>query len=118
MTQVCRLDQLSEGKLTPARIGRAPVLVTLIDGQPLAVAARCPHQGADMKAGCITGLVGAGATGTLTVDPGRPVLRCPWHGFEYDLATGEPTVEAPRHRRMRLRTYPVEIDGDHVVSPV
>ena len=59
--------------------------------------------------------VGTEGDNGLNVDPDRPVLRCPWHGFEYDLATGEPVVPAPAHRRMRLRTYPVELIGDEVV---
>lgn len=117
MIVVCPLADLAEGRLTPARIGRMPVLVTLVAGKPVAVSARCPHQGADLAAGCITGLVGTGADGRITVDPDRPVLRCPWHGFEYDLVTGQPMVEAPPHRRLQLRTHSVEIRDDDVIAP-
>ncbi len=115
MTLVCKLSDLAEGQLTPARIGTAPVLVTLVGGQPKAVAARCPHQGADLAAGSLAGRIGTRPCGELTVDPNRPVLRCPWHGFEYDLATGDPIVPAPDHRQMRLRTYALRIDGANVV---
>ncbi len=34
---------------------------------------------------------------------------CPWHGFEYDLRTGECTAD----RRLKLRSYPVVVrDGE------
>ncbi len=115
MTPVCKLTELAEGRLTPAKMGAVPILVTLLAGKPVAVAARCPHQGAELSAGCVVGRVEACPTGELVVDLTRPVLRCPWHGFEYDLATGEPMVPSPAHRRMRLRTYALDIDGEDVV---
>ena len=115
MTVLCKLSDLAEGRLTRALHGKVPVLVTLVGGAPKAFAARCPHQGAELEAACIVGRVLADDTDGLSVDPDRPVLRCPWHGFEYDLLTGDPVVPAPAHRRMRLRTYPVELVGDQVV---
>ena len=33
-------------------------------------------------------------------------LVCPWHGWEYDLATGE----AAHDRRLRLRRFPVTVE--------
>ena len=115
MSVLCKLSDLAEGRLTPAQHGKVPVLVTLLSGQPRAIAARCPHQRANLSAGCIVGRVESEPGGGLRVDPCRPVLRCPWHGFEYDLATGDPVVAAPEHRRMRLRSYPVQVVGDNVV---
>ena len=115
MSVLCKMLELAEGRLTPAQHGKVPVLVTLLDGKPRAIAARCPHHGADLSSGCIVGWVRAEPEGGLCVDPSRPVLRCPWHGFEYDLATGESVVPAPDHRQMRLRSYPVQVVGDDVV---
>lgn len=37
-------------------------------------------------------------------------LVCPWHGYEYDLATGELAGD----RRRRLRTYPTQVRGEDV----
>jgi nitrite reductase/ring-hydroxylating ferredoxin subunit len=39
---------------------------------------------------------------------GALVIACPWHGWEYDLATGE----ALWNRARRLRAATVEVDGD------
>lgn len=39
---------------------------------------------------------------------GREVLRCPWHGWEFDAESGE----CPDDQRMRVKTYPVRVqDG-------
>ena len=115
---IARLEALSPGTLTPAQIGRTPVVLTLHDGKVLAVAARCPHQGANLCAGMVTGYVEPGEDGdAVQVDTGRAILRCPWHGFEFDLYNGEPTVASPAHRRLRLRRFAVRvIDGDVVAE--
>lgn len=41
------------------------------------------------------------------------VVSCPWHGWRYDLDTGDHlTVFGRRHG---LRTFPVRVDGDDVL---
>ncbi len=113
---LCRAEEVVHGRLLPVRIGRARAVVTrLADGSLRAFAARCPHQGADLGAGCVVRYVDGDGPDTLRVEEGRDVVRCPWHGFEYFAATGEPTVPSPQHHRLRLRTYPVEIVGADVV---
>jgi nitrite reductase/ring-hydroxylating ferredoxin subunit len=113
---LCRADEVVQGRLLPVRIGHARALVTrLADGTLRAFAARCPHQGADLEAGCVVRYVDGDSPGTLRVDDDRDVVRCPWHGFEYFAASGEPTVPSPGHHRLRLRLYPVEIVGGDVV---
>jgi len=34
------------------------------------------------------------------------ILRCPWHGWEFDLATGRSVFDP---ERMRVKAYPVEV---------
>ena len=38
-------------------------------------------------------------------------LVCPWHGWEYDVTTGEHTFD----RSIGLRRYEVRVDGDDVL---
>lgn len=111
---VGKLGELPEGALVPVVAGRARVVLIRRGDSVAAVAARCPHQGADLSEGLLTGFVDGPAPGCLTLDRERLVLRCPWHGFEYDVATGEPLAASPEHRRLRLRRYAVEIDGGDV----
>ena len=113
---LCSRSDLAPGRLVRAMAGRMPVLVTLMGDRPVVFAARCPHQGADLGAGCVVDLVGADADGCLTTDPGRPVVRCPWHGFEYDLATGEPLVPSPERHRLRLRHLTVRVEDGRIIA--
>ena len=111
---VGKLGDLPEGAPVSAVAGRARVVLIRHGETVEALSARCPHQGADLSEGVLTGYVDGVAAGCLTLDRQRLVLRCPWHGFEYDVTTGEPLAASPEHRRLRLRRYPVEIDGDDV----
>lgn len=113
MRTLCKLADLAPGRLTPVMEGR--IVLTLVNGAPVAVAGRCPHQGAALDTGQVVDRVDTGEDGTITTDPDRPVLRCPWHGFEFDLATGLPLAGEPCHRRMRLRHFKARIDGEDVV---
>lgn len=74
-----------------------------------AIGNRCPHQGGPLCLGRVTG----------TMLPSRPneyvygeeglVVRCPWHGYEFHLRTGESVGGAVRGR---AAVYPVEVrDG-------
>ena len=76
-----------------------------------ALADRCPHRGAPL---CSSGRV---ATGDRA--PRRPprarrrdaLVRCPWHKWDFDIATGRCAVDA----KLRVRRYAVHVDGDEVV---
>jgi len=115
---ICKRSDLAPGRLVRAQAGRLPVVVTLLDGAPIAVVARCPHQGADLSAGSVVDHVDATPDGAIVTNPDRLLLRCPWHGFEYDLSTGEPCVPSPEHRRLRLRRLPARVQGDDIVVDV
>ena len=70
------------------------VLVVHADPRPLAIEDACNHAGASLEPG--------------RVRDGR--IRCPAHGFEFDLATGELVV--PRGLCGPQRTFEVERDDD------
>ena len=114
---VCKRADLAEGRLTPVLEGL--IVITLVDGVPIALSGRCPHQGAALEHGCIVHkVIATERPGSVDVDPTYPVLRCPWHGFEYDLASGLPLAGEPEHRRMRLRHFKARFQGDDVIVEV
>ena len=39
------------------------------------------------------------------------LVRCPWHKWDFDIASGRCEVDA----RLRVRRYPVEVEGDELV---
>ncbi len=106
---VCRSEDVARGALTAVMLGRAKLVLTrLRDGSVRAVAARCPHHGADLSFGQATALIESDRPGEMRCSRAGEILRCPWHGFEFDLASGDPVAPPPPGTRMRLRFFPVE----------
>jgi nitrite reductase (NADH) small subunit len=76
-----------------------------------ALADRCPHRGAPL---CSSGRTVRGVylnDGSPTRGAERAHVRCPWHKWDFDIATGRCLV----HADMRVRRYRVDIEDDDVV---
>lgn len=66
----------------------------------------CPHQGAELCKGTVHGTHRPGPAMEFTPAlPGR-VLRCPWHGWEFDIVTGKGLYDD----RGRVSTYEVRVN--------
>jgi nitrite reductase/ring-hydroxylating ferredoxin subunit len=79
------------------------------DGTFHAMRNRCPHRGAPLCLGRVSGTMLPSAPGELAYGLDHMVVRCPWHGYEFDIATGRGLFG---NAGMRLRTYPVALrDG-------
>ena len=87
-------DGLDEGRVTTVVAGLHSVALTRCGGRYGALDNRCPHQGGPLGEGSIE----------------NGLLRCPWHGFDYDPITGE----SPEGHGDRATTYPVEVRDDGV----
>lgn len=97
--------ELVDGKFKIVQQGELKIGVTrLRDGTIRAVRNWCPHKGAAICKGIIGGTWPPSAPGDLAFDREGEILVCPWHGFEYDLRTGD---ELYRKAPTRLRFYDV-----------
>jgi nitrite reductase (NADH) small subunit len=103
-------DVEGDGRLI-ARIGgrEIGVLRDPATGRLYAVRNRCPHSGAPL---CLGSVVERSTGRPGTYEPSsRAVLRCPWHGWEYDLETGKCADDD----RMRAAVYPVRVDDGRIL---
>ncbi len=76
-----------------------------------ALADRCPHRGAPL---CTSGRAVRGIAlrdGTPTQGSEPALIRCPWHKWDFDIATGRCLVDP----RLRVRRYRVTVEADSVV---
>jgi len=78
------------------------------DGTFFALRNSCPHQTGPLCLGLIMGHVSAERPFSLTLDPEREVIKCPWHGWEFELRTGT-SVFNPH--RVRVRSYEVTVES-------
>jgi nitrite reductase (NADH) small subunit len=91
------------------RIGGREVGVLMVDGEPRGVRNRCPHHGGPLCLGTVVERA-RGEPGRYGF-AGRHVLRCPWHGWEFDPVTGV-CLDEPS---MRVAVYPVEVADGRVL---
>ena len=105
------IEAPAEGERTLVELGGRTIGVFQLDGAYFALADRCPHRGAPL---CSSGRVvnaveGVGDAARVTRE--GALVRCPWHKWDFDIATGDCTVDA----RLRVRRYPAWVDGEELV---
>jgi len=67
--------------------GRDVGIIRTADGVH-AIGNRCPHQGAPMCLGRVTGTMVASAADEYVYDRDGLVVQCPWHAYEFHIDTG------------------------------
>lgn len=70
-------------------IAKFSVGVYNIDGTFYAVRNRCPHAGGPVCEGVTSGLLRAETPDNYEYIRRGEILRCPWHGWEFDVKTGQ-----------------------------
>ncbi len=83
-----------------------PIAIFNIGGEFFGLFNRCPHQGGSLCDGVLTGLLQSSDPGTFRYIRKGEILRCPWHGWEFDVRTGQSYCDP---ERLRTRTYPVGV---------
>lgn len=100
--------------------GRAGIGVFNVNGQFHALRNLCAHKSGPLCTGRVQGRIVADAPPSgrplavedYDVEREGEIIRCPWHLWEFEVATGRCLVDP----KMRVKTYPVSIeDGDVVV---
>jgi nitrite reductase (NADH) small subunit len=90
-----------------------PVGVISVGEEFFAISDRCPHMGAPMCTGTLSGTFVAAGPHELVYGMDERVIRCPWHGWEFDIESGRSLLEP---KRVGLKTYRVtQRNGDVVL---
>jgi 3-phenylpropionate/trans-cinnamate dioxygenase ferredoxin subunit len=77
----------------------------------------CPHALAPVCEGRLVGTMLPSAQGEAIWGMDGRILRCPWHGFEFDLANGGQTVFTTFKARVRMFGVSVEDGIVHIDLP-
>lgn len=90
---VARVDDVPPGTLRTVRVDDEEITLAHCDGGFYAMQAHCIHLQGPLGQGHLDGCV----------------LTCPWHGWQYDVRTGQNEFD----RAIQLRTYDVQVsDGE------
>jgi len=112
--RVCRVEELPEGGRRKVSVKGRDVALFNVRGELFAILDRCPHAGASLCDGQLTGLMHSEGPGDYRLTREGEILRCPWHRWEFDLRTGKSCAEP---NRIFVRTYAVSVAGGGSVSP-
>lgn len=79
-----------------------------VNGVYYALRNLCPHQSAPLCLGELTGLAVSDEPGEIEWTREGEILRCPWHGWEFDILNGNTVFES----KARVKTYDVRIEKE------
>jgi nitrite reductase/ring-hydroxylating ferredoxin subunit len=101
---VATVDEIPPGERLIVELEGRSIGVFNVGGDFVAIRNRCPHQGAPLCLGRVVSPLESSRPGEYRVSRARELIRCPWHGWEFDLRTGRSWFDP---ERTRVRSYEV-----------
>ncbi len=104
---VARTTDIPPGGNKVVDIDGRDIVVFHVNGEFFALLNRCPHEGAPLeKAACVARLTSP-EPGVYQRSRVGEFLRCAWHGWEFDMRTGQSWCEP---HKLRVRAYQVSVE--------
>ncbi|MBV9170797.1 MAG: Rieske (2Fe-2S) protein [Chloroflexi bacterium] len=105
---VARLDELPPGTRKIVDVAGISIGIFNVRGELFALRNRCPHQGGPLCEGLQWGLLESPVPGEFVYRRQGEILTCGWHGWEFDMRTGQSWCDP---RRLRVRAYDVHVES-------
>ncbi len=111
---VAATDEIPPGGRKIVAVAGRSIGIFNLGGEFFALRNRCPHQGGPLCEGKTWGAVRARAPGEVEYTRAGEILTCAWHGWEFDIRTGQSWCDP---ERLRVRRYEVSVEpGDALVA--
>lgn len=94
LVTVARVGDLRPGEIRPVQRGGIELALANVDGTFHAIQPRCPHLKGPLGHGRLDG----------------SVLSCPWHGWQFDVTTGENEFD----RAITIERYEVAVEDGEI----
>jgi nitrite reductase/ring-hydroxylating ferredoxin subunit len=101
------VDEIPPGGRKIVEVAGRSIGVFNVKGQFYALLNRCPHQAGPLCEGHTFGFLRPGGVGEFHYTRPGEILRCPWHGWEFDVKTGQSWFDP---RQVRVRRYEVAVE--------
>jgi nitrite reductase/ring-hydroxylating ferredoxin subunit len=107
--ELCPAADLTPGERRVVQVEGLPhdVGVFNVDGDYHALANVCPHHRGPLCEGTITGEMASEGVGDFRLEREGEVIRCPWHGWKFDISDGR-SVFNPH---LGTRTYEARVES-------
>ena len=130
-----KVEQIPPGNRKLVEIRGRQIAIFNLNGDFFGILDRCPHQGASLCKGQIVGLVESEEPGEYKFSRQNEIIRCPWHGWEFDIRTGRSRCEPSKIRATQhpvtvndkdqltdgeyiTETFDVDVEGQYIVITV
>lgn len=107
---VCDVEELPRGSKRTFQIGVHRIGVFNVNGSFHALRNLCPHAGAPVCEGVVSGTTEGDSPYDMRWTKEGEILRCPWHGWEFDIASGKTITEPIR----KVQSYPVNVEDGQI----
>jgi len=104
---VGRVGSVPIGGRTIVEVEGRSIGIFNVDGAFYALRNSCPHQAAPLCLGSIKGMTMPSKPGEYIWAREGEILRCPWHGWEFDITTGR-SIFNPH--KTRVKAYDVTVE--------
>jgi 3-phenylpropionate/trans-cinnamate dioxygenase ferredoxin subunit len=132
---VAKAAEIPLGDSKAVTVANREIAIFNLGGDYFALLNRCPHAGGPLCQGRRTSLVESKRPGTFVTSRPGEMLRCPWHGWEFDIRTGRSYCDPDKVRARAYEakvepgqrvvegpytaeTYPVALDEDYIVVEI
>jgi 3-phenylpropionate/trans-cinnamate dioxygenase ferredoxin subunit len=105
---VASLNEIAPGSRKIVDVAGVSVGIFNLGGELFALRNRCPHQGGPLCEGKLWGSLEATTPGDFHYSRPGEILACPWHGWEFDVRTGQSWCDP---RRLRTRRFAVSVES-------
>jgi nitrite reductase/ring-hydroxylating ferredoxin subunit len=111
---VAKVSEVPPGGRKLVTVRGRPIAIFNLGGTFYGLLNRCPHQGGSLCDGILTGLIESDEPGTYRYSRAGEIIRCPWHGWEFDIRTGQSWCEP---EKIQVRNYKIEVaPGQRVIQ--
>ena len=100
------VDEIPPGQRKIVEVDGRSIGVFNVGGEFFALLNRCPHQGGPLCSGRLSGFLRSTEPGQYIYSRPGEILRCPWHGWEFDIRTGQSWFDPAQ---VRVRSYDVAV---------
>ena len=103
---VAAAGEIAPGERKIVTVGGRSIGVFNVGGEFFALRNRCPHQGGALCEGQLWGVLESTVPGEYRYRESREVVACPWHGWAFQLRTGQSWCSP---ERLKVSRYEVEL---------
>ena len=132
---VARVGDIPENGSKLVEVKGRQIALFHVGGAYYALTDRCPHEGGSLCRGLLVGRLSSKAPGTYDLSRPHEFVQCSWHGWEFDLRTGQSYTDPDSIRARTYKvsvapgeelakgpfvaeTFPVTVDGDYILVEI